>query len=91
VPALISLLDFPAHIATATSHFVLAIMALAGTITHLVNGTLQQGLKTALYVGIGVIAGAQVGAYFSNKVKPKGIVKALAIALIVVGIRMVFF
>jgi len=37
VPALISLLDFPAHIATATSHFVLAIMALAGTITHLVN------------------------------------------------------
>ncbi|WP_218148511.1 hypothetical protein [Parafilimonas terrae] len=31
VPALISLLDFPAHVATATSHFVLPIMALAGT------------------------------------------------------------
>ncbi|MEP6683965.1 MAG: sulfite exporter TauE/SafE family protein [Parafilimonas sp.] len=91
VPALISLLDFPAHVATATSHFVLAIMALAGTITHLVNGTLQQGFKIALYVGIGVIAGAQVGAYFSNKVKPKGIVKALAVALIVVGVRLVFF
>ena len=91
VPALISLLDFPAHVATATSHFVLMIMALAGTITHLVNGTLQQGLKIALYVGIGVIAGAQVGAYFSNKVKPKGIVKALAVALIVVGVRLVFF
>ena len=35
VPALISLLEFPAHIATATSHFVLAIMALSGTIVHL--------------------------------------------------------
>lgn len=90
VPALISLLDFPAHVATATSHFVLMIMALAGTIVHLINGTLQQGLKIALYLGIGVIAGAQAGAYFSNKVKPKGIVKALAIALAIVGIRLLF-
>jgi len=88
VPALISLLGFPAHVATATSHFVLAIMALSGTIVHLINGTLQQGIKTALYLGIGVIAGAQLGAYFSNKIKPKGIVKALAIALAVVGIRL---
>ncbi|HEY2727989.1 MAG TPA: sulfite exporter TauE/SafE family protein [Parafilimonas sp.] len=91
VPALISLLDFPAHIATATSHFVLAIMALAGTIVHLANGTLQKGFKIALYVGIGVIAGAQVGAYFSNKVKPKGIIKALAVALVAVGMRLIFF
>ena len=90
VPALISLLDFPAHIATATSHFVLMIMALAGTIVHIVNGTLLQGLKTALYIGIGVIAGAQVGAYFSNKIKPKGIVKVLAVALVIVGLRLLF-
>lgn len=90
VPALISLLDFPAHVATATSHFVLAIMALSGTIVHLINGTLQQGIKTALYLGIGVVTGAQVGAYFSNKVKPKGIVKALAVALLIVGVRLLF-
>ena len=90
VPALISLLDFPAHVATATSHLVLAIMALAGTIVHLINGTLQQGIKTAFYIGMGVIAGAQAGAYFSNKVKPKGIVKALAVALIIVGLRLLF-
>ena len=31
VPALSCLLNFPVHIATATSHFVLAIMALTGT------------------------------------------------------------
>lgn len=90
VPALISLLDFPAHVATATSHFVLAIMALSGTIVHLINGTLQHGIKTALYLGIGVITGAQLGAYFSNKVKPKGIVKALAVALLIVGVRLFF-
>lgn len=91
VPALISLLDFPAHIATATSHFVLAIMALAGTIVHLLNGTLLRGWRAALFIGIGVIIGAQFGAYFSNKVKPTVIVKALAVALIIVGIRLVFF
>jgi len=88
VPALISLLNFPAHVATATSHFVLAIMALSGTIVHLINGTLQQGIKIALSIGAGIIAGAQLGAYFSNKVKPQGIVKALAVALAVVGARL---
>src|SRR6185369_7901294 len=31
VPALSRLLNFPVHVATATSHFVLAIMALTGT------------------------------------------------------------
>ncbi|MGN6212096.1 sulfite exporter TauE/SafE family protein [Parafilimonas sp.] len=90
VPALISLLNFPAHVATATSHFVLAIMALSGTIVHLVNGTMQEGLRTALFIGIGVITGAQIGAYFSNKVKAKGIVKALAVALVIVGLRLLF-
>src|SRR6478736_4619164 len=91
VPALISLLDFPAHVATATSHFVLAIMAFVATIVHIMNGTLQHGWRTALYLGTGVVIGAQPGAHFSNKVKPTAIIKALAIALIVVGIRLVFF
>ena len=88
VPALTSLLNFPTHIATATSHFVLAFMALTGTIVHLLKGTLQEGLRTAISIGIGVIAGAQLGASFSHRVKPKGIVRALAAALLVVGIRL---
>jgi len=54
----------------------------------LINGTLQQGIKIALSIGAGIIAGAQLGAYFSNKVKPQGIVKALAVALAVVGARL---
>jgi hypothetical protein len=65
-------------------------MALSGTIVHLINGTLQQGIKIALSIGAGVIAGAQLGAYFSNKVKPKGIVKGLAVALLIVGVRLLF-
>lgn len=91
VPAMISVLNFPTHVATATSHFVLAIMALTGTIVHLVMGSLQQGLHIALTIGAGVIVGAQIGAAFSHKVKGHIIVWALAVALAIVGIRLVFF
>jgi uncharacterized protein len=38
VPALARLMNFPVHIATATSHFVLAVMALTGTLVHVAQG-----------------------------------------------------
>ena len=91
VPALASLLNFPVHIATATSHFILAIMALAGTIVHMIQGTFWQEWTKAVFIGIGVVGGAQIGARLSEKVKPKGIIRALAIALFLVGIRLLFF
>jgi uncharacterized membrane protein YfcA len=91
VPALASLLNFPVHIATATSHFILAVMALAGTIVHMIQGTFWQEWTKAVFIGIGVIGGAQVGARLSERVKPKGIIWALAAALFLVGIRLLFF
>jgi uncharacterized protein len=36
VPALVSLLSFPVHIATATSQFMLGIMSFSGSLVHLV-------------------------------------------------------
>jgi uncharacterized membrane protein YfcA len=91
VPALASLLNFPVHIATATSHFILAVMALAGTIVHMIQGTFWHEWTKAVFIGIGVIGGAQVGARLSEKIKPKGIIRALAVALLLVGIRLLFF
>jgi uncharacterized membrane protein YfcA len=91
VPALASLLNFPVHIATATSHFILAIMALAGTIVHMIQGTFWHEWSKAVFIGIGVIGGAQVGARLSEKIKPKGIIRALAVALLLVGARLLFF
>jgi hypothetical protein len=91
VPALAGLLNFPVHIATATSHFILAVMALAGTIVHMIQGTFWQEWTKAVFIGIGVIAGAQVGARLSEKIKPKGIIRALAFALLLVGVRLLFF
>ncbi len=90
VPALISLLNFPIHIATATSHLILAIMSASGTVVHMVQGSFWDGWQIALSIGIGVVAGAQLGAGLSSKVKPKGIILALAGALFLVGIRLIF-
>ena len=90
VPALTGMLNFPTHIATATSHFVLAIMALAGTIVHLINGTLLEGLRTIIWIGLGVLLGAQLGAFLSHKIKARIILRALAVALLLVGVRLLF-
>lgn len=90
VPALTTLLNFPVHIATATSHFILAIMALAGTAVHIYQGNLKGVWPTALAIGIGIVGGAQLGAYYSHYLKPHWIVRALAIALLLVGIRLIF-
>lgn len=90
VPALISVLNFPIHVATATSHFILAFMALTSTIVHMIQGSFWEGWHIALAIGTGVVLGAQLGAGLSHKVKPKGIVLALAGALFLVGIRLLF-
>jgi uncharacterized membrane protein YfcA len=87
VPALVHLLNFPVHVATATSHFILAIMALTGTGVHIVTGAFHHGIRRTIALSIGVLIGAQLGALLSNRVKGVWIIRGLAIALGLVGIR----
>lgn len=89
VPVLAQLLDFPVHIATATSQFTLAIMALAGTLVHVATGTLGGGAmeRTAL-LSVGVLIGAPVGAALSSRLPARVIMRVLALALGVVAVRM---
>lgn len=90
VPALVQVLNFPVHIATATSHFILAIMALVSTIVHLLNGELgwDNGLQQGLSIGLGAVIGAQVGAFLSHKVHGVLIIRLLGAALLLVAIRL---
>jgi uncharacterized membrane protein YfcA len=88
VPVLGYFLHFPVHVATATSHFILAIMALTGTIVHIVTGTFTHGVHRAIALAIGVALGAQLGAHFSQRVKGPWIIRSLALALGLVGIRL---
>jgi uncharacterized protein len=87
VPALSYFLNFPVHIATATSHFILAIMALTGTVVHIATGTFTHGVHRTIALAIGVLLGAQIGARLSEKIQGSWIIRGLAIALGVVGLR----
>jgi uncharacterized protein len=88
VPAMTYLLNFPVHIATATSHFVLAIMAFTGTLTHVIAGNLSpHQANLTLSLAIGVLLGAPLGAYVSGKIHGNWIIRGLALALVLVGIR----
>lgn len=87
VPALVHLLNFPVHIATATSHFILAIMALTGTLVHIATGAFSYGAWRTVALGLGALLGAQLGAHFSNHVRGVWIIRALAVALGFVGVR----
>jgi hypothetical protein len=88
VPVLVRLLNFPVHIATATSHFILAIMALTGTIAHIATGSFSHGgIRRTVCLAIGVLLGAQVGAWLSARVHGTWIIRGLAVALAFVGIR----
>ncbi len=90
VPVMIYLLGFPVHIATATSHFVLAMMTFSATTFHIVSGDFTGTYLMALGLIIGVLPGAQVGAWASNKIGGKGIVRGLAIALLIAALRILW-
>jgi len=87
VPALVHLLNFPVHIATATSQFVLTIMALTGTTVHIATGSFHHGIRRTIALAIGVLLGAQLGAFLSRRLGGLWIIRGLAVALGCVGIR----
>lgn len=91
VPLLVAVLGFPTHIATATSHFVLSIMALVATLTHVAAGTFQHsvGLRRAAALSVGVVVGAQLGAVLSQRLSGQMIQRLLAAGLLALGVRLI--
>jgi len=92
VPALVQWLQFPVFVATATSHFILAIMATVSVIVHAIKGSYNDPKILHMVIGliIGVIPGAQIGAWLSHKLRSKTIIRVLAVCLGLVGIRILF-
>ncbi|MBV8943796.1 MAG: sulfite exporter TauE/SafE family protein [Solirubrobacterales bacterium] len=90
VPVLVTVLGFPTHVATATSHFVLAWMALVATLTHVAVGTFHGavGLRRSAALSVGVVLGAQLGAVLSQRVSGTVIHRLLAVALFALGARL---
>lgn len=88
VPFLIRGLGMDPHTATATSHFVLTFVALIATLTHVALGGFEHGLVETAYLAIGVMMGAPLGAALSGQLRGSLIVRTLAFALCLVGLRM---
>lgn len=90
VPVMATVLRFPIHIAAATSHFVLAFMALEGTGVHFATRTLSWNiwLQRGSLLAAGAVPGAQAGAVLAHRVHGPIIVRALACALLLVGVRL---
>ena len=88
VPAMIHLMGFPVHVATATSQFVLAFTAAAGVAKYASGGHVVWPLAAA--VGVGVIVGAQVGARVSQRMKGVGIIRLLVLAIAVLAVRLIW-
>ncbi|MDO8687237.1 MAG: sulfite exporter TauE/SafE family protein [Dehalococcoidales bacterium] len=88
VPALTQVLGFPAHVATATSQFVVAITTLSAVTVHIISGAFTEGYRRAAVLSVGAIIGAQFGARLSHNVSEVWIVRLLAIGLALVAIRL---
>lgn len=90
VPAMVHWLHFPVYIATATSHFILAIMSSVSIIVHAMQGNYNDPavLHMIFWLATGAVIGAQAGAFLSHKIKTTVIIKSLAICLGLVGIRL---
>jgi uncharacterized membrane protein YfcA len=86
VPALIHLFNFPPHLATATSFFVLLISSLGGAVFH---GIYKHTVySVGAYVGLGALVGAQIGAALSCRLKGTLIIRLFAVAVLFVGVRL---
>jgi uncharacterized membrane protein YfcA len=88
VPTLAYLLNFPVFIATGTSQFIVVITTFTATLVHIFHGSFHHGAHRIAALGIGVLIGAQFGAYLSNKISGAWIIRALAVAVALVGIKM---
>jgi len=88
VPMLAYLFNFPVAIAAATSQMVVAILTSAATLVHIWIGSFHHGAHRIAALGIGMLFGAQAGAHLSRKIKGDWIIRSLALALAIVGIRM---
>ena len=87
VPLMIYLLGFPVHMATATSHFVLACSAAFGVVSHFMLDHIIW--LPAICISIGAAIGAQIGAKISKKTKSKVILALLSLAMFALGCRLI--
>ncbi|MGZ9587136.1 sulfite exporter TauE/SafE family protein [Paenibacillus marinisediminis] len=87
VPLMVLLFRYPAHIATATSMFVIFLSSILGTTVHAWNGAIDWSLVLVLAPSAWI--GGKIGASIANRMSGKGLLMLLRITLFVLAIRMI--
>jgi uncharacterized protein len=88
VPAMILLFGFPAHVAVATSMFMVFFLSVVSTITHISLGHVEWVYVVAFIPG--AILGGILGAKVNQLLKGNTVVWILRIMLILVAIRLIW-
>ena len=87
VPLLLRVFDMPAHIVSATSHFVILLSSPFGLVAHARGGDIDW--LYAIPLAIGGIVGGQFGAETARRLSTPRLVRTLAIVLIVAAVSLV--
>ncbi len=88
VPIMHLTANFPIHVAVATSMFIMIFTSISGVVTHFLSGT-NIYLDYVVFLALGVIFGAQVGAYLSKRTSVKNLKRVFGVTLLLVSIRMI--
>ena len=86
VPILVFALGYPVHIATATSHFITMLTCTYALAPNIAFGNVYFG--QAAWLGVGVLGGAQIGAWLSPKIRSARIIHLFVLVVFVFGVRL---
>jgi hypothetical protein len=87
VPAMIYILGMPARVVVGTSLAIILVISAGTTMVHALT-TRSVDIVLAFLLLIGGVVGAQYGAVLATRLKPDLLRFALAIVILLVGLRM---
>jgi len=87
VPVLHLVMNFPMHITVATSMFLMIFTSISAATTHFSLGNVRADY--AMFLSVGVIFGAQLGAYLSKKISGKNLRRIFGVVLLLISIGMI--
>lgn len=85
VPFMVYVLNFPVHVAIATSTCILAVSSLAGLVSHAMLGHIVW--SSDLAIGAGAFVGAQGGVALAQRLQSGILMKLASVLLLVTGIK----
>lgn len=85
VPFMVYVLNFPVHVAIATSSCILAVSSLAGLVSHAMLGHIVW--SSGLAIGAGAFVGAQGGVALAQRLQSGILMKLASVLVLITGIK----